>query len=277
MKSRFLSVFSFCLVTVSLFCIAPVRAGESPYGGGGSYTGSGGFGSQIPSSSPTGTTDDQGTCASLKPGGTDASVDLIVTEPSFDSSSTLANLKSQGGNARQNWIAANKLTELWSVDDTDTAGLAYGGVKTDFDVGMTSASVDQYGVYYCSFFSRIHVKVEYATRVMIPSKFEPGSCAYQVVKIHEQMLIDANRKAMESYVDRLRADLPGIVDELEKGFSSKDNLQRHEELKKADLYQAIDLYIKETVVGKMRQMALVVNTPQELKLRMTAMQQCGER
>jgi hypothetical protein len=222
-----------------------------------------------------GTTDDQGTCATLKPGGTDAAVELVVADPVFDNSVSLNTLRSEGGNVHTNWAALAKLTEVWAVDDTDTAGIAFGGVKTDPELETTSVAVDQYGVYYCSFFTRINIKIFYSTEVIIPSKFEPGSCAYQVVKAHEQMLLDANREAMESYVARLRNDLPGIAEDLEKGFAGRDTVTAHQDRQKADLFQAVNLYITDTVAEKMKELASIVNTPQELKLRMHAMDQCG--
>jgi len=264
-------VFLSLITALALFTVKAASAGEAQYSGPGAATLGNGASSNFLGDS----IDDQGTCATLKPGGTDASVELVATDPVFDNSVALSTLKSQGGNVHQNWAAVNKLTEVWVVDDSDTAGLAFGGVKTDPDFVTAPVPVDQYGVYYCTFFSRIHIKILYSTRVVIPSKFEPGSCAYQVIKAHEQMLVDANRKAMDSYVTKLRNDLPGIVDELEKGFSNKDSVGPHQERQKADLLQAVNVYISDTAGGKMKELASIVNTPEELKLRMTAMDQCG--
>jgi hypothetical protein len=89
------------------------------------------------------------------------------------------------------------------------------------------------------------------------------------------MLLDANRKAMETYVTRLRGDLPGIVDDIENGYSGRDNTTQREEAQKADIIRAVDLYIQDIVAEKIKELVAIINTPSELKLRTDAISQCG--
>lgn len=222
-------------------------------------------------------TDDHGTCQTIKPAKTDAAVELMVADPVYDNASSWATLKRQGIYLQNNWINTNKLRSLWSVDDTDSAGLAFGGMDSNVDVDIQSIPVDRYGVYYCSFFNQVTVRIIYRTMVMIPSTNEPNTCTYNVIKVHEDLLLDAYRATISAYTDRLRHDLPGILAQIEKGFIGKNNIPQREDGMKADLKEAVGLYMNDTMIDKMKEMASVVNTPEELKLRMTALDQCKQQ
>jgi hypothetical protein len=218
--------------------------------------------------------DDNGICANLKPAPTAVSVDLVVAPTLVDNKKTWAELISNSQYVRKLSLENSRLKEIWSVNDLETAGMAYGGIDSIFSFELAKESVDQYGAYYCLYFKTASVQLLYRTMVHIPSNFAPDSCAYAVIDAHEQMLVDANKQAIETYVERLRQDIPGIIAQIETGFSSRNTIPSREAKMRADIQEAINIYINDTLLPKMKQLVAIINTPEELALRKAALENC---
>jgi hypothetical protein len=223
----------------------------------------------------TGVVEDNGVCATLRRGQPNIKVDLVEAKPEFDNKVNLTELMNNGERLRRLWLENLRLKELWLVSDLDSAGVAYGAIESIYNFDFSTEPVDQYGAYYCVFFKTASIQLLYRQKVSIPSNITPDSCAYAVVKAHEEMLLDANRKALETYVDRLRQDIPGIIAQVEKGFASKATISLRQFNLQETIREAIDIYLMDTLTAKMKQVIAIVNTPEELELRKAALAVCS--
>jgi hypothetical protein len=222
-------------------------------------------------------TDDKGTCASLKPYTTNIAIDLIQADPVFDNSNNGDNLKGGAEQVRTQWLETGMLKDLWAVNDLATAGLAFAGMDTIYNFEVGNVPVDKYGVYYCDFFRTVSVQLLYRSMVKIPKNITSPSCAYEVISAHEEMVLDANKSALEVYVGRLRNDMPGIVAQMEAGYIGKVDLELHAAQMKQKMQEAVEVYLKDTLSAKMKQASAAVNTPEEYAALAAALDDCKRK
>ena len=222
-------------------------------------------------------TDDKGTCASLKPYTTTIAIDLIQADPVFDNNDNGDNLKGGAEQVRTQWLETGMLKDLWVVNDLATAGLAFAGMDTIYDFEVGNVPVDKYGVYYCDFFRTISVQLLYRSMVKIPNNIASHSCAYEVISAHEDLVLDTNKRVLEDYVGRLRNDMPRIVAQMEAGYIGKVDLELHAAQMKQNMQEAVELYLKDTLSAKMKQVSTAVNTPEEYAALAAALDDCKKK
>lgn len=204
------------------------------------------------------------TCASIKPFQTKININLIVPQPDYIRNLSLVSLQKKGEETRQEWLAANGLKELWKADGTDDLpGMATGGWAAAWDMPMRSEPVDSYGVYYCLYFEEIALELFYRTMIAVPKNYKQGGCTYNTINVHEIKHHMVNKQAIELYVDRLRADVMKMIEDMEAQYIPENELKTRLDEAKNSIKAAVDIYLTEYMTAEMARLNGLLDSPEE--------------
>ncbi len=215
-------------------------------------------------------------CAKLKGFQTASVVNLTIPDPTFNLKQTRDGLNRNKQKSHEEWLKFNKMESIWRADEMETLGEAAGGWGLSSRLRMTAQPYDSFGSTYCPYFQSIGLDMMYRTIISIPSEFEPGSCAYNVIREHEMRHHTTNAAIVRKMVDRLKKDLPLIVADIEGSSSYIPRQQANIRWlsMQTDLTAAIKIYLEESMKAEMLRQNREVDSAAEYQRASAAINAC---
>jgi hypothetical protein len=215
-------------------------------------------------------------CADKKPASTDIVFNTTIADPYYDLTMDRETIQRDGRAIVSDWIRKNKMQDMWWADDLKTEGYASGAWGMYFRISYGAAPYDPYGAVFCPFFKTVEVDLMFRTLIAIPGEYKEKRCTYGVINDHEMKHYEANRKAAETYISRLKNDMPAIIARIEDGAASRGQIRdRFAEMQRS-LTESVSAYFTKDMAAKTKELNDAIDTPAEYALRTRMMQDCGE-
>jgi hypothetical protein len=217
-------------------------------------------------------------CTSLKKHKTRINVKYTIAPPHYNLSQSISQLNQNSEQHHNDWLKKHGLQKLWSANDLQTAGLAEGGWGFSWKFGLDGEKVDQFGSYWCLYFTDIELEVFYRTIIYIPTEYPKGTCSFKVVHEHELAHHNINKDAVEKYLKKLEADLSVIIEHLEgMGHVGYYEVESRAETMKAGIQDAVEIYIQDSMIKEMNRNNSNLDSPQEYARTSQLMNQCRKK
>lgn len=215
-------------------------------------------------------------CAKLKNFKTATIVNLTLPDPTYNLKQTRDGLNRNKKKSHEDWLKFHKMESIWRADEMETLGEAAGGWGLSSRLRMTAIPFDSFGSSYCPYFQSIGLDMMYRTIISIPSEFQPGSCAYNVIKEHELRHHATNAAVVQKMVDRLKRDLPVIIADIEGSSSYVPRNQANVRWlsMQTDLTAAIKIYLEDAMKQEMVRLNREIDSPDEYKKSSAAISAC---
>jgi hypothetical protein len=217
-----------------------------------------------------------GTCEELKPQPTAIEISATVAEPFYDLSLSGDDVNKNGQSTSQRWLEEHNMQGIWTVNDLRTEGYASGAWGVAYGMGLKAVPYDMYGAIFCPYFTQVEINLMFRTLIVIPKEFKEKPCTFNVINEHELKHYNANKKAVEYYVGRLKKDMPSIIAQVESEYVSRSQVQdRFKDMKQA-ISDAVQAYFNEAMSQKSNELNIVIDSPQEYEIRGIMKRDCKE-
>ncbi len=203
-------------------------------------------------------------------------INLTVPEPVYNNTQDKPDLAQKGADYKKAWAERNGLIPLWSSDNMSTEGTAAGGMSFFFDIKTDSKPFDSYKIYSCAYFTEVNVELFYRSVIFIPSEYEPGSCAYEIVREHQLKHQREGRKTVHAFTDRLRRDMPAIIKQMESGsYVRQTRIKSRTNDMEQGIMDAVKVYFQEAMASVMQEQISAIDTPEEYADRSARLIRCA--
>lgn len=142
---------------------------------------------------------------------------------------------------------------------------ALGLTVSEMNIGQTFAYQTQNSVQgSCAFVTEITFEIGYTTLdVYIDKKYKPGSCAYRVVKEHEDYHVEVARQALEFFEPDIREQLDQMADKLPVVYGySKEMVEMDMQQQMDRLFQSEIMPLVNHINQKVNEKNAMIDTPE---------------
>lgn len=143
-------------------------------------------------------------------------------------------------------------------------GTSHGNVKTNTNIEYLTIAQDERKRNYCITFKKVRVDVSYQTNMTIAQDFKEDGCEYNAVLAHEKQRHDAYTDVVNMVSDQLRADLPKLIQQYERGYVPGGIVNRTY----GDMNRAVQADVsryREQMLSMMKEFNDIVDRPEALK------------
>jgi hypothetical protein len=182
-----------------------------------------------------------GTCIGVKDFQTELNINLETPDVVYDMSRSTGYLTKNHSAIIDRWKNEHE-DHVWSSHDLEIGGLARGGIGVATRISMKGKRVDRYGVYWCPVINRIDVDIFYATTIFISKENQKNECVFNNILEHEHGHHSINMLVVKKYVDKLKDDLPVMVEYLEKDYIPREQVKVRFADMEQGLKDAIEVY-----------------------------------
>lgn len=154
--------------------------------------------------------------------------------------------------------------EIRTNDEWIIGGTGHGNLDTQTQVEFITIAQGKHGENTCILFKSVRVNMNYQTNMTIAKDFEEGKCEYNAVLAHEKTRHDSYTEVVNMVAEKLRGDLPGIIDSLEMGFVPSPKTRFALKQLEHSVRDAVEAYNKEAL-DMMEKYNEIVDSPEALK------------
>ena len=214
-------------------------------------------------------------CAPLKDFKTKISMELETPPPAYDFTKTIRQMNKGMETAHREWLKKNGMNPIWA-SALETNGIAAGGWGLALRSQIDGKPLQNFGFNGCLFFRQLSLSMMYRTIINIPKEYPKGSCAHNVIWVHELKHHKTNVAIVQKAVERLRNDLPIIVAEMERSAAGVDHRYVADEAAdlKRKIDDAINIYLTQQIAKEMERQNSKIDSPEEYKLNSKLIDEC---
>ena len=184
-------------------------------------------------------------CPDIKDFVPSINVFLTAPDPDFDFSKSKKELTKNTEAVTRKW-AKTEEQRVW-IEKGFTAGLARAGTGFRWRARNIGKRYGGYGShYFCLFFNNIEIEVFYGATLFVVKDFKDDSCDFKITLAHEFQHHDINMAIANKYVERLKKDLPVMLQQVENyGYVPHHQMDARFQLMRDSLADAVDIYMEE--------------------------------
>jgi len=216
-------------------------------------------------------------CLDTKKQPTHIRINLLLPDPVYDLSQSVAEINRGARERHQAWLEKNGMKSIWSASDMRTLGQAAGGWAGKFGYTIQPAKYDVYATYYCNHFRALEIEIIYRTIIMIPKEIPQDNCAFSAIRTHELRHHEANVAAMRKYTRQLETDINSILAYLEQPvlpYQGKEKMPERLQQMKQGVESAVDVYYLDFVQREMEKLNHAIDSPAEYESQTLMIGEC---
>lgn len=204
-------------------------------------------------------------------------INMETPDPVYDLSNDIKFLNNDGGASAKEWIEKNKMQGIWSSQHMEKAGQAAGGWAVYYNYKLDVQPFDPYWAYACLYIKDMTISMMYRTIIMIPKDYKKGGCAYNLIQDHELKHFNVGKSVAQKTAERLRQDMPKILERLEAEHVGSDKAQQRADQMKVSMTELVDVYFKHVMREEMGRLNNQVDSPEEYAGIGRGIRACGKQ
>lgn len=203
-------------------------------------------------------------CSDRRPAPIGINIELELPDPYYDFKKSIDDINIDRSGLDE-WIVRNGMQQVWQSKEMTRLGYAAGGMATMSSMHLTAKHYDRYGVYYCTYVSKIDIAMMFRTMIVIPKNFKRNGCRFNHVHEHELLHYQTNRDVVRKFVERLYRDLPVIIAHIENSqpYVPKAEVQNAFKRLQENIKFAVESYILDSMRIELDRQNALIDTPEE--------------
>lgn len=209
-----------------------------------------------------------GGCLKFRDYATEIDFKYVSAPIKYDFARTRKTLTNAAKNRTKSWLEQNKghrwISGAGDYKQWHTNGVTEGSMNVTSEAELVALPYDRYGAYYCPYVKRLKIRVNYASVIKIAREIKKGTCQFNAVMAHEMKHHDANVTVTKTLAKRMEADIPEMIDFMERKYVARQNVHKTFQIIKGGLGDALQVYGEE-ISSRMKEFNGHIDTPDEYK------------